>query len=119
MHRTDCPRALDLDPQRRIPASWEQEHGEPHFHLVSLKIISRDRQGVLADVTLAISQCDANILKAQVDISQDNMGVLLFEVSLRDIQHLKEVVEKVESLDDIVFVERESVVKTRKAIKHR
>lgn len=113
VHRVSCSRALDLDPARRIEVSWQQDEKSQQYHNVRLKIVTHDRQGVLADITLAISSCGANILKANVDISPNMMGVLLFEISLHDLSHLKEVIRKIEATPDVIFVERQGSVKTK------
>lgn len=106
IHRCDCNRALDLDPARRIEVSWADDEKKAQTHSVSLKIITRDRQGVLADITLAISAAKADIIKAQINMSPDMTGMLYFDVNLRDLSHLKEVMNKIESIEDVVSVER-------------
>ncbi len=108
VHRVDCPRGLDLDPARRIKVTWAHTEKHESPHKVYLRILTADRQGVLADITMAISKSGANILKAEVKVSADNKGILLFEVSLRDLDHLYQIVKSIEMIPDVILVERQS-----------
>ena len=112
VHRATCSRALDLDPQRRVVVQWagiatgETQTSASHFAFI--RVITRDRPGVLADVTMAISSCGANIQRANIQVSADLLGVLDFELTLNGLPQLQAIIRKVESLPDIVSVERRS-----------
>lgn len=114
VHRNNCPRALDLDPVRRIDVSWIENEKNQIFHSAYLKIITQDRQGILADITVAISSHGANIIKAQVKISADLMGSLDFEVSLKSLSQLNKIINKVESIEGVVLVERQDHKRLKK-----
>lgn len=114
IHRIDCPKGLDLDPARRIKVSWAESERDQAQHTVYLRILTDDRQGVLADVTMAISKCGGNIQKAQVKLSTNKKGILYFEVSLRNIEHLHQIIKKVEAVEDVILVERQTVRRLRK-----
>ncbi len=116
VHRATCSRALDLDPQRRVLVEWSGPPGgeipsSSMTHHAFIRVITRDRPGVLAEVTLAISSCGANIQRANIQVSTDLMGVLDFELSLNGLGQLQAIIRKVESLQDIVSVERRSAGK--------
>jgi GTP pyrophosphokinase len=108
VHRIDCSRGLDLDPARRVFVSWRTQDEETASHKVYLRILTSERQGVLADVTVAISSCAANIQKAQVKVSSDNKGIFYFEISIRDLAHLRQVIKKIETIPDVILVERQN-----------
>lgn len=113
VHRTNCSRALDLDPQRRVTVEWTGIPGAegqpgPMTHQAFIRVITRDRPGVLADVTLAIAACGANIQRANIQVSGDLMGVLDFELNLQGLPQLQAIIRKVESLPEVVSVERRS-----------
>lgn len=114
VHRNDCPRALDLDPVRRIIVSWQEHEKDIASHKIILRILTGDRQGLLADVTVAISSCGADIQKAQVKVSNDRKGIFYFEIAIRDITHLHQVTKKIESVPDVILVERQSVSAMKK-----
>ncbi|MCB9228134.1 MAG: bifunctional (p)ppGpp synthetase/guanosine-3',5'-bis(diphosphate) 3'-pyrophosphohydrolase [Deltaproteobacteria bacterium] len=107
VHRSNCDRALDLDPARRIEVSWVQSDKTSVMHTAYLKIVTQDRQGILADVTVAISSCGVNIQRAEARISPDHMvGVLNFEISLKSLEQLNKMIHKVEAVPNVVLVQR-------------
>lgn len=113
VHRINCSRALDLDPQRRVTVEWtgipgSEGHPGPATHQAFIRVITRDRPGVLADVTLAIAACGANIQRANIQVSSDLMGVLDFELTLQGLPQLQAIIRKVETLPEVVSVERRS-----------
>lgn len=114
VHRVDCSRALDLDPARRIHVSWRVNEKDEVSHKVYLRILTGERQGLLADVTVAISSCGANIQKAQVKVSSDKKGIFYFEIAIKDLAHLQQVTKKIEAVPDVILVERQSVSGIRK-----
>jgi GTP pyrophosphokinase len=114
VHRASCSRALDLDPQRRIDVAWADE-GAQGLHTAYVRILTRDRTGVLAEVTSAISNCGANVQKAEVHVNKDLLGVLDFELSLHGLAQLEAVITKIENIPAVINVERKSVLNNKKA----
>ncbi len=112
VHRTSCARALDLDPARKIEVLWANEPTR-QMHCAYLRILTRDKMGVLAEVTQAITACGANVHKADIRISQDMIGVLDFELGLKDLPQLEGVIRKLENIPAVVSVERKSIMRTR------
>jgi GTP pyrophosphokinase len=109
VHRGSCPRALDLDPHRRVDVQWaseaESNHGQ---HAAFLRVTAKDRQGVLAEVTSAISSCGANIQRAQIRVTPDLSGILEFEMTLQSLTQLQAIIRKVEAIPYVQKVERMS-----------
>lgn len=109
VHRGSCPRALDIDPQRRVDVQWASEaDGSRGAHAAFLRVTAQDKQGVLAEVTSAISACGANIQRAQIRVTPDLMGVLEFEMTLQSLTQLQAIIRKVESIPSVLKVERMS-----------
>lgn len=113
VHRTDCPRGLDLDPARRVYVTWQDQDKEHAVHKVHLKILTEERPGLLADVSVAISSSSANIQKAEAKVSSDRKGLLHFEILVRDLEHLQKVTKKIELIPDVILVERQSIRKVK------
>lgn len=109
VHRGSCPRALDMDPQRRVDVHWANEAEETRgHHAAFLKVTAQDKPGVLAEVTSAISACGANIQRAQIRVTPDLTGVLEFEMTLQSLTQLQAIIRKVESIPFVLKVERMS-----------
>jgi len=109
VHRASCPRALDMDPHRRVEVDWasgaESSKGQ---HAAFLRVTTQDKPGVLAEVTSAISACGANIQRAQIRVMPDLMGALEFEMTLQSLTQLQAIIRKVESISFVLKVERMS-----------
>lgn len=112
VHRANCSRALDLDPQRRIDVSWGREASKA-LHSTFVRVVTKERTGVLAEVTHAISTSGANIYKADVRVSPDLLGILDFEIGIQDLAQLEGIIRKIEGIPSVVNVERKSTMKTR------
>jgi guanosine-3',5'-bis(diphosphate) 3'-pyrophosphohydrolase len=114
VHRSSCSRALDIDPHRRIDVSWADDANMMGLHTAYIRILTRDRTGVLAEVTSAISNCSVNIQKAEVQVNKDFLGILDFELGLQNLNQLEAVIAKVERVPSVVSVERKSIIKQKK-----
>ena len=108
IHRVDCPRARDMDPARRIEASWGQQatSTEDANFATHLRIVTVDKPGILADITAVISSTGANIHKAQVQVGKDALGYLDFEIMVRDSAQLQMMMQKIESNPSVMRIER-------------
>ncbi len=109
VHRGSCPRALDMDPHRRVDVGWASDiDAKLGQHQAFLRVTALDKPGVLAEVTSAISACGANIQRAQIRVTPDLTGVLEFEMTLQSLTQLQAIIRKVESIPNVVKVERMS-----------
>jgi GTP pyrophosphokinase len=106
VHTTDCLSAekLECDAERRIPVAWDVQHDSTHP--VRIAVVTHDRQGLLANVSAAIAACNGNISRATVTTTQDKKAYLDFTVDIRDVRHLREIVQRVEGLRGVLSVER-------------
>lgn len=106
VHATDCLSAekLEYETERRVPVAWDVRQGTTHP--VRISVVTYDRQGLLAGVSTAISACDGNISRATVTTTQDKKAFLDFTVDIRDVDHLNEIMHRVEGLRGVLSVER-------------
>lgn len=107
IHRGNCNKALDLDPERRIEVQWVSDESEDKGeHSAFLSVVTRDRHGLLAEVTVAIAEAGANVVRARVKVNPDNSGELDFEISLATLHQLNDVIDRIRHIPDVVVVER-------------
>lgn len=106
VHTTDClsDEKLEYETERRVPVAWDVRPGTTHP--VRISVVTYDRQGLLAGVSTAISACDGNISRATVATTQDKKALLDFTVDIRDVEHLNEIIRRVEGLRGVLSVER-------------
>lgn len=114
VHRSTCPRALDMDPARKIQVEWSNYDSEHTYHKCFISIRTQDKPGVLADVTSVLSGSGAYVHKAEAKVAPDLTGLLEFELGVKNVTHLDMVVTKLESLSAVVSVRRKNIVKQRR-----
>ena len=102
VHRTNCVNALEMNPERQIEVDWNQEASE--MYPVKIRIISHDRQGLLADLVGNISKYGANILQATSDTRDSKIVDSFFTIGVVDTSHLEKIlsaVRKVKLVQDV------------------
>ena len=104
VHTADCPVALENDPERRIAVAWNRDRKAALP--VKIKVACYDQKGILANITLAITNCEANISSASIQSTVDKRGVNIFEVDVTDIDHLNRVMNNIMKVKGVIKVER-------------
>ncbi|MBA2544191.1 MAG: bifunctional (p)ppGpp synthetase/guanosine-3',5'-bis(diphosphate) 3'-pyrophosphohydrolase, partial [Deltaproteobacteria bacterium] len=62
VHRRDCDKGLDLDPERRIEVEWDG-HGNAQ-HEVAIQVLCADKPGLLAHISQSFTDQGVNISQA-------------------------------------------------------
>jgi len=104
VHKASCPWAIANDPARRVDCLWNTSQASEHN--VRLRITTHDKQGMLASITKLISAAQINITGAEVQTTPDRRGVITIRVHVTNIQQLRDVHQKLEAMDGVIFVER-------------
>jgi GTP pyrophosphokinase len=104
VHTTDCQFVLDTDPERRIDVTWNRDKNAALP--VRIRVLCHDVKGVLAGITLAITNCEANIVSALVQSTVDKRGENIFEVGVNDLAHLQKVINALMQVKGVIKVER-------------
>jgi len=106
IHTVDCPNleALDYDKNRLVEVEWDQS--TPSTHSVKVSVIAVDKTGVLAHVSTAISECQANISRAEITTREDRKAMLDFIVEVVDTAHLSRVFKAIEKVEGVITVRR-------------
>lgn len=103
-HRTTCPHALSMNAERRIELEWTPESKE--VYPVRIHVLCDDRIGLLAFITAAISECEANILDASVKTRADRRADCYFTLSVSGADHLEKVVRSIKNIKHVIKVTR-------------
>ncbi len=104
VHAIDCGQVLASDPDRRIDVEWDMQRKTTRP--VKIQVVCSDQKGMLVGISGAITNADANIVSANVSSSGDRKGVNLFEVDVRNLEHLNEVIREVKKVKGVKKVER-------------
>lgn len=104
IHTADCAFAMGSDPERRIDVAWAK--GKTAAFHVKIRVHCYDEKGILANITQAITSCEANISSASIQSTLDKRGVNIFEVDVSDLNHLNRVFNTVMKVKGVTKVER-------------
>lgn len=104
VHTSDCPHVLESDPDRRIEVEWNMK--KKASRPAKIRVSCSDQKGMLAGITGAITNCEANIISANVFSTPEHRGVNTFEVDVQDLDHLNRVINALLKLKGVYKVER-------------
>ncbi|MBN2468559.1 MAG: bifunctional (p)ppGpp synthetase/guanosine-3',5'-bis(diphosphate) 3'-pyrophosphohydrolase [Deltaproteobacteria bacterium] len=104
IHVAGCPRLLDTDPERQVPAEWTTDTDSTYP--IKIKVISEDKPGLLAEITGAISRQDSNIRGATISTKQHQRGVSVFEVEVKNVTHMENIIRAIQNIKGITRVLR-------------
>jgi GTP pyrophosphokinase len=104
VHTVGCERALATDPERRVDVAWDVrgDYKRP----VTLRVLTADRPGLLADMSNIFSKKGVNISQANCRATGDDRAVNTFEVTISDLKQLTDLMKTIERLKGVYSVER-------------
>ncbi|HAD06899.1 MAG TPA: (p)ppGpp synthetase [Anaerolineaceae bacterium] len=103
IHRQDCPNILRLKERERIiKVTW----GEPHqTYPVHVLVKAYDRQGLMNDISMIISNEEVNLLDIDLKVTQ-NLASIHMVVEVSDIHQLSRVLTRIENLPNVLEAHR-------------
>ena len=106
IHTTDCEstRKLEYDAERRTAVSWD-DSGDI-LHPGGIALVTHDEPGTLAKVSAAVSACKVNISRFTTTTTMDKKAYMDMTVDVRDVNHLNEVIRRIEGVRGVLSVER-------------
>ncbi|MBX3022397.1 MAG: bifunctional (p)ppGpp synthetase/guanosine-3',5'-bis(diphosphate) 3'-pyrophosphohydrolase [Bdellovibrionales bacterium] len=106
IHRADCPKAFELEQDRRIDVEWSGVTAPEAGRTVTVRVVSHDTSGLLKEMTEVFSTHGINILNAQARTTKDLKAICTFDVSVRNTQQLSEVMTALSKLKGVMGVTR-------------
>ncbi len=104
VHRRNCSKALDTDPERRVEISWDARAkiNRP----VQLRIMTANRPGILATVGQTFHDQGINISEATCRAGDDGRATNTFSFLCADLAQLKGVIRQLQRISGVIAVER-------------
>jgi GTP pyrophosphokinase len=103
IHKLQCPKALDLDPERRIDVGWDS--GARVEHPVSINVHTTDRPGILAQISKTFAEEGVNISQADCRVNGER-AINTFHFRVVHLDHLKQVMRALQKIKGVYSVER-------------
>jgi len=104
IHRSACPILARTESLRHVPAAWDGVG--TGRHPVRIQVVSVDKPGLLAEITNALKQADANVVKANAETTLDQKGVAWFTLEVTDTSHLAKVLSAIKRVKNVIGVHR-------------
>jgi GTP diphosphokinase / guanosine-3',5'-bis(diphosphate) 3'-diphosphatase len=104
VHRRGCPKALDLDPERRVDVEWDDKARVEHQ--VAIKVLCANKPGLLANLSQSFSDSGVNITQAHCRATDDGRAVNTFHANVRDLEQLKSVMRSLTRIKGVYTVDR-------------
>ncbi|HVZ87645.1 MAG TPA: bifunctional (p)ppGpp synthetase/guanosine-3',5'-bis(diphosphate) 3'-pyrophosphohydrolase [Polyangia bacterium] len=104
IHTRECPKALDLDPVRRVDVSWDDE--SKTLRPVAVQVTCSDRPGLLAAISKAFTEHGVNISQAKCRTTEDGRAVNTFQVTVGHLDQLKTVLRSLETIQGVASATR-------------
>ena len=110
IHRTDCINIIhlpELDRVRLIDAEWEEETLEgSEKYLAEITIFANNRNGLLADISKALTEKNIDILSMNIKVSKQGIATMsaAFMISSRD--ELNRIIDKLRNIESVLDIER-------------
>ncbi len=109
IHKRSCtniPADISMaeEPERYVSVRWENEINESFRS--TLEIITNDRTGLLADVTIALSSMRIFIHSLNSRQIEDGRAMVTATIDINNREHLDMVIKRLQSIRDIISIKR-------------
>ncbi len=106
VHRADCNNfENNSDTHNRfVEVSWNREK-EQDFS-TGLQVIAPDRKGLLAEITVLISEVNLVVTGVNARITKNGIAIINLSVEIPNTEKLDKLIAKIRSMSDIIEVQR-------------
>ena len=104
VHRGDCENVRNAREERRVEVSWGNTKNRKFS--ARLKIDAIDRNGLFGDVVQAIAAGDGVVTGIKAGVVGGNMARMKMELRVKDLEHLYNIVARLNSVKGMIQVTR-------------
>ena len=105
VHRAQCPRVHELDPERRIAVTWD-DHATARLRPVTLRIVTENKPGMLAALSKKLEDAGVNISRANALGGGDGRAVCTFTFSVKDKDELDKIIKSLKKVRGVFSIKR-------------
>jgi GTP pyrophosphokinase len=115
IHRATCPRILaEQETERLVHVDWGPTVAQSMYP-VAIVVTAWDREGLLRDVSAAVSEERVNITAASVAAGTDHAATIRITVRVASVEQLSRVFSRIERVKGVIDVSRETPRKAHTA----
>ena len=109
IHRTDCVNMMNLPEMERarlIDAEWEAPENTGEKYVAEIKIFANNRNGLLADISKALTEKNINIHSMNTRTSKQGLATLQTTFEIQSREELNRVIDKIRGIESVLDIER-------------
>lgn len=111
VHRTDCINMINLPEEERerlIDAEWEGSPDEVsgEKYLAEIKIFASNRNGLLADITKALTEKNIDIISLNTRVNKQGLATMATSFEISNREELNHIIDKIRSIESVIDIER-------------
>ena len=110
IHRTDCVNVLNLpefDRARLIDADWQDGSDKmSEKYPAEIVIYANNRNGLLADVSKALTEKNIDILSMNTRISKQGIATMAVTFEITSKSELNRIIDKIRNIESVRDIER-------------
>ena len=113
VHKHDCPNYINMasvpeNADRLVEAHWEESSGgsSADMYEAQLSVYVFDRLGIVADISVALSEMRVFLLQINTTRSGTDKTVINIKISCKNVEHYRSIVSRLKSIDGVEDVTR-------------
>ena len=84
------------------------DYGDGEKYLAEINIYANNRNGLLADVSRALTEKDIDILALNTRVSKQGTATIMVSFEISGREELQRIVDKIRTIESIIDIERTS-----------
>jgi guanosine-3',5'-bis(diphosphate) 3'-pyrophosphohydrolase len=104
IHRKGCVNVMKMSNERQIEVQWSNNVTESYP--ASIKVLTDDRFGLLADIASVISKHKSNILNAKTETQETGLGLFYFTILVESTAQLRKIMSEIKKVKKVTDVKR-------------
>ena len=109
VHKRDCtnvPKDISAcaEPERWVQVHWNKDV-KKEFK-AALQITALSRIGLMADISVQLANMRVNINEISSRVAKDGRSTINMNITVSNVDHLKNVISRIEKVDGVLSVER-------------
>lgn len=111
IHRTDCVNVINLPEMERvrlIDAEWQSgaESAGSEKYFAEIKIYANDRNGLLADISKALTEKNINIQALNTRTNKQGLATMEVAFEIGGREELIRIIDKIRTIESVIDIER-------------
>jgi len=96
----------EIERVRLIDADWQSQESTGEKYFVEIKIYATNRNGLLADISKALTEKDINILSMHTSTNKQGLATMQTSFEVRSRDELNRIIDRIRNIESVIDIER-------------